>query len=214
MSDIYFYKLTCDDGGAPCVRNGLLSLAICKPFIRMGASVGDFIFGFAANSLRRDNCLIYIARVTSKLTDGKYYEIPRYQRREDCVYQFKDSRFEWRAGSKHHSQEDLVHDLGKPPCYKRSAVLLSNDFRYLGDYGTADYKNDFPEIRNVVEHLAIGFRHLRQANLYGDFDRLKADIWQRFRRNVVGRPIQRPSRNACHRSRSCGSVLATVVARD
>jgi hypothetical protein len=32
-----FYKLTADNGGAPCVRYGLLSLAICKPMIRKTA---------------------------------------------------------------------------------------------------------------------------------------------------------------------------------
>jgi hypothetical protein len=36
---VYFYKLVVDDGGAPCVQNGLLSLAICKPQIRKTASV-------------------------------------------------------------------------------------------------------------------------------------------------------------------------------
>jgi len=39
MPKIYFYKLTCDDGGAPCVQDGLLSLAICKPMIRSTAEV-------------------------------------------------------------------------------------------------------------------------------------------------------------------------------
>lgn len=34
MPKIYFYKLTADNGGAPCVQDGLLSLAICKPMIR------------------------------------------------------------------------------------------------------------------------------------------------------------------------------------
>jgi hypothetical protein len=34
MPKIYIYKLTSDDGGAPCVRDGILSLAICKPWIR------------------------------------------------------------------------------------------------------------------------------------------------------------------------------------
>ena len=30
MAKIYFYKLTNDGGGAPCVERDLLSLAICK----------------------------------------------------------------------------------------------------------------------------------------------------------------------------------------
>jgi len=49
MSQIYFYKLTVDDGGAPCAERGLLSLAICKPMIRRTAQKGDLIFGFAGN---------------------------------------------------------------------------------------------------------------------------------------------------------------------
>ena len=55
MHNIYFYKLTADNGGAPCVRYGLLSLAICKPMIRKTAKEGDLVFGFAANSLHRYN---------------------------------------------------------------------------------------------------------------------------------------------------------------
>jgi hypothetical protein len=70
---IYFYKLTADNGGAPCVEDGLLSLAICKPAIRSTARCGDVIFGFAANSLHPDNRLIYIARVTEKSKDGLYF---------------------------------------------------------------------------------------------------------------------------------------------
>jgi hypothetical protein len=41
----YVYKLTVDDGGAPCTDGGLLTLAICKPGIRTHAGVGDFICG-------------------------------------------------------------------------------------------------------------------------------------------------------------------------
>lgn len=31
------------------------------------AEVGDLVFGFAANSLHRDNSLLYIARITDKV---------------------------------------------------------------------------------------------------------------------------------------------------
>lgn len=67
MPRFFFYKLTVDNDGAPCVVDGLLSLAICKPMIRRTAFPGDLIFGFAANSLHADNRLIYIARVTEKI---------------------------------------------------------------------------------------------------------------------------------------------------
>ena len=48
---VYVYKLTVDNGGAPCVVSGRLSLAICKPIIRKVALEGSWIFGFAADSL-------------------------------------------------------------------------------------------------------------------------------------------------------------------
>ena len=63
--DIYVYKIVADNGGAPCVRNNLLSLAICKPKIRRTAGKGSFIFGFGGKEYKER--LIYIARVTAKL---------------------------------------------------------------------------------------------------------------------------------------------------
>ena len=101
---IYIYKLTADAGGAPCVQNGLLSLAICKPMICRRAIRNDFLFGFAAKSLHPDNRLIYVARVTEKLCDEKYYKDTRYARRDDCIYKCKAGRFKWKEGSLHHGK--------------------------------------------------------------------------------------------------------------
>ncbi len=86
MPKIYFYKLTCDNNGAPCVHEGLLSLAICKPMIRGPAQPEDLIFGFAAKSLRRDNRLLYVARITDKVLDGGYYVQKQFAVRDDCIY--------------------------------------------------------------------------------------------------------------------------------
>ena len=36
----YLYKMTVDDGGAPCVQDRMLTLAICKPTIRRVAPEG------------------------------------------------------------------------------------------------------------------------------------------------------------------------------
>jgi hypothetical protein len=40
--------------------------------IRRRAELGDLNFGFAANSLYKDNRFIYVACVTGKLSDGTY----------------------------------------------------------------------------------------------------------------------------------------------
>jgi hypothetical protein len=207
VSNIYFYKLTRDDGGAPCVRNGILSLAICKPFIRASAKVGDTIFGFAANSLSPDNPLIYIARVTGKLCNSEYYKTLLYKNRSDCIYEAVGDGFARRSDAKFDDgPEHLVHDLGQAPRYERANVLLSDDFRYFGDHGLADYKREFPHIKYAVEQLARGHRvHLSQV-LREEFERLAADQWKQVHRKVAGRPMQAPSHIACHRGRSCGVI--------
>jgi len=203
--NIYFYKLVADNGGAPCIQRGLLSLAICKPMIRKTAKIGDLIFGFAANSLSRDNRLIYIARVTDKLPGSTYYIFDQYTRREDCIYKFKDGRFARRRGAKHHHRpEDLIHDLGSPPSYSRANVLLSSDFRYFGKRGNAEYKSKFPRIECAVELLGRGHR-VRQNPELRDQLRAMADwIWRSTSKKVIGQPTSAPSRDVCHSIGPCG----------
>jgi hypothetical protein len=205
-SRIYFYKLTADTGGAPCVRDGLLSLAICKPMIRSTASKGDLIFGFAANSLDPDKRLIYVARITDKLCTGLYYKSNQYVQRGDCIYRFKDGRFEWKNGSRYHGPKDIVHDLGSFPDYPRANVLLSTDFRYFGQTGSDDYKDRSPEVWRAVERLGRGQRVHHRDVLRDQLRRMKDWIWDSTRNKKLGNPTDKPSRRTCHRGRSCGVV--------
>ena len=208
MTRIYFYKLVADNGGAPCVKDGLLSLAICKPMIRRKADEDDWIFGFAANSLFTDNRLIYIARVTEKVIEGKYYEASRFSGRGDCIYARKDGRFEWRQGALHHGPEHLAHDLGDRPEYERASVLLSNDFRYFGANGTDDFKSRFPLVRDAVEALGRGYRVVQSDELNSQFMKVQAQAWKESHRKVVGNPTSEPQRSVCHRTKSCGVLTA------
>ncbi len=137
---LFVYKLTTDDGGAPCVVNGLLSLAICKPMIRKKAKPGDLIFGFAANSLHSDNRLIYVARVAKAIPGGDYYRQRRYPGRPDRIYKWRsDGTFTHREDAQFHwsdesdvRDEHLRHDLGSFSDYERATVLVSDDYRYFG----------------------------------------------------------------------------------
>lgn len=128
------------------MQDGLLSLAICKPMIRSTAERGDLIFGFAAKSLHADNRLLYIALVTAKARSGNYYTMGRFAHRGDCIYERRGDRFVWRSGALHHGPRDLVHDLGEHPDYAKANVLLSDDFRYFGANGSAEYKARYPLI--------------------------------------------------------------------
>jgi len=207
MLRIYFYKLTADSGGAPCVQRGLLSLAICEPMIRSSARCGDLIFGFAANSLRpSDNRLIYAARVTRTLRNGEYYKSSRYARRGDCIYRFRSGQFMWRRGAQHHGPDDLVHDLGDYPKYPRANVLLSTDFRYFGKAASDRYKSKFPTVRDAVKSLGRGLRVRHDPALRDQLLAMKKWVWRSTRNNVAGPPTSAPSRRTCHRARSCEVV--------
>jgi Nucleotide modification associated domain 2 len=75
MGTVYFYKMTSDSGMAPCVDQGVLSLAICKPSIRRRAQEGDIIFGFGGKAL--GETLIYAAKIGKVVPDsGSSVEIP------------------------------------------------------------------------------------------------------------------------------------------
>lgn len=204
MGTLYFYKLTVDDGGAPCVHNGLMSLAICKPMIRTNAERGSIIFGFAANSLEETNPLLYIAVVTDIAPNGSYYDDSRFIGRPDRIYARRDRGFKWRAGSRYHGPADLVHDLGPGPVYRRAQVLLSNDFRYFGSRGTAEYKSKYLSIKQAVERLGQGHRVNHPDSLREQLLELKADVWKASKK-VLGAPYLAPDRGHCHRERSCGS---------
>jgi Nucleotide modification associated domain 2 len=207
MRQVYLYKLTVDSGAAPCVVRGLLSLAICKPMIRTKAKAGDLIFGFAANSLNRDNPLIYAARVTGKLPNGEYYKWSRYAGREDRIYRFKHGRFIRREDAQHHFRaSDLVRDLGAGPEYWRACVLLSTDFRYFGKAGSDEYKTKFHRVRRAVEQLGRGYRLHHSDALRDELFAMEDWVWRSTRTKKSGPPTNALSRQACHRGGSCAAV--------
>lgn len=207
MPNIYFYKMTADNGGAPCVDGGLLSLAICKPMIRSTADVGDLLFGFAANSLHRDNCLIYVARVTRKESGGGYYYKREYARRGDRIYGRRNDRFYRRPGAQYHQGPgNLAHDLGNFPGYNRANVLLSTDFRYFRTSGSARYKGDYTLIAKAVKELGRGHRVHLDESLYREFQSFADDVFESTRLKVNGAPATRPRPGISHRGSGCGVV--------
>lgn len=207
MPQFFFYKLTSDDGGAPCVERGLLSLAICKPMIRCSAKVGDVIFGFAADSVDRGNRLIYIAKVTTKLPNGEYYRDAAYSNRGDCIYAWRGGTYVFRRAGRFHGPEHLAHDLGTPPDYERGAVLLSRDFRYFGAAPAGSYKDRYPALARAVGCQKQGHRVHLSEKLLAELKQLQDETWQRYpRRKVLGQPTHAPRLGVSHRGGGCGVV--------
>jgi hypothetical protein len=159
MARVYLYKMTNDDGTAPCVTDGLLTLCLCKPAIRSTARKDDWLIGVAANSLHADNRLIYIARITDRTIDGAYFREAAFRAREDCIYEWRNGAFALRRDARHHrAPGHLEHDLGSAPDYRRANSLLSNEYRYFGSDGSDAYKALFPAVAKAVEKLGRGHR--------------------------------------------------------
>ena len=86
MTRIFRYILQHDTGMAPCIDRGLLSLATCKPKIRAGARVGEWVIGFRPSPAPR-GLVVWAGRVAQSLEVGDYER--KYRGRSDAVYRAK-----------------------------------------------------------------------------------------------------------------------------
>ena len=144
---LFSYVVARDFGFAPNPFHGLCTLATCKPLIRAGASVGDWIIGTGSKSQARECRLVFAMRVTEVLTYDEYWSDDRFANKRpnlrgslkqaygDNIYHTTPSG-SWLQENSHHSWED-----GTPNSYniesdtKSPRVLISNDFIYWGGSG-------------------------------------------------------------------------------
>jgi len=194
--NIYVYKMTADNGGAPCVWRGLLSLALCKPAIRRKAGKGDLIFGFGGKEYGER--LIYVAGVTEeKLAAGAYYRDQRYSKRPDCIYRDVHGTPELKPHAKYHYQTDeRARDAGWD--FKRADVLLSRKFRYFGKRATDDYKRRFRAVKALVENLTRGHRVNHTPQVRTQLLKLKKRLWS-IPKMKIGEPSDEDCSKPCNR---------------
>src|SRR3954468_9606994 len=156
-AEIYVYKMTTDNGGAPCIFRGVLSLALCKPKIRRKAEPGSLLLGLGGKRL--GGRLIYAALVTKKPELGRndYYHGERFSGRPDRIYRDVKGKAVRRKNPQFHFKSDeWAKDVGAR--FERAHVLLSRDFRYFGKNGRTDYRRRFPKIAKVLQKLTQGHR--------------------------------------------------------
>ena len=144
MVYLFIYRLTHDTGFAPCVDNGLLSLACCKGGqIRNGRAVKTglrYEIGSKHSGIDYDKDKVYVlgvyrgkflylARITEVITMTDYY-ISRSDGRLDDIYSFIDGNLvrnhNLRNENVHTDKDDRIRDVAG------EYVLLSEDFIYLG----------------------------------------------------------------------------------
>jgi hypothetical protein len=147
-SNLYIYVIARDFGFAPNPFFGSCTLATCKPGIRKGAKVGDWILGVAGSKLGKSihrKCIL-LMKVTEKTTFQDYWNDERFEWKKPCrngsqlkmlgdnIYH-KNDEGEWIQEDSHHSNQDgttnnvnLSRDTGS--C---DQVLISHSFYYFGD---------------------------------------------------------------------------------
>ena len=141
----FSYKMADDTGFAPNPFQGFLTLANCKPCFRQSKKIGDWIAGFTSKRLNNEKIgeekLIYLMKVTNKVTYEEYWNTPEFECKKpkldsvnvedkagDNIYKPNNEHtggFE-QIANKNHFYYDKEHDLtGKN-------VLISDHFYYFG----------------------------------------------------------------------------------
>ncbi len=190
-SRIYLYKMTIDNGGAPCVQNHLLSLAICKPVIRKTAKTGDWLLGVGGKSLH--NRLIYMAEVTEIIEYGDYYSLGVYEGRPDCIYEFnKEGKLQVRRNARyHHDGLSIGTDVGIQDAmgkYPSARVLLSRNYRYPGKNGTTSLLCSYPALMEVLDGLAQGHCVNHSPAVLAELNALQSELWEKTLYKNNGKP--------------------------
>jgi hypothetical protein len=112
MTRILRYILQHDTGMAPCVDDGLLSLATCKPKIRGGAKVGEWIVGFRPSPAPR-GLVVWAGRVSNVVEVGDYER--QHRGRSDAVYRAKpEGGFKRLFPDYHPGENELRKDTSAP----------------------------------------------------------------------------------------------------
>lgn len=143
MARLFSYKMTHDTGFAPNPFWGELTLATCKPQIRLKKTKGDWIAGFTSGELCGDAVgeekLLFLMKVENKLSIADYFVSPQYkdkipdpehplevQRVGDNIYTPLPSGGFEQIDDSHHDCGNMEDDLSG------EFVLTSIEFVYFG----------------------------------------------------------------------------------
>lgn len=145
MSRVYLYVVDRDFGFAPNPFHGICTLATCKPRIRRGCSVGDWILGIGGSRLNATGKCVFAMLVTEKITFNEYWSNPKYRDKKpvrngskrmvvgDNIYFFNTPDGKWHQVDSHHSYPDgTINQSNLKNDTQTDSVLISSHFYYFG----------------------------------------------------------------------------------
>lgn len=191
---LFSYVITHDDGFAPNPFHGFLTLACCKPVIRRVAKVGDYVCANASLARGAAPRLVYIMRVTEKLTFDEYFRDERFQIKKPIRDGSKIERlgdniyFSDKHGGRHQIDDTPHHcedgDMARD--WRGQYVLVSDDFIYWGG------KNQPPppHLNRMYPETILHFRQGHSSSRFpNDFRQEVFDWFEKFpQRGMVGQP--------------------------
>jgi hypothetical protein len=143
---LYSYVVAHDFGFAPNPFHGACTLATCKPEIRKGAVLGDYIVGTGSARHKKTGFLVYFMRVEKILTFDEYWSAPEFECKRpsfsgnklqafgDNIYHRHAVSGVWLQANSFHSQSDgQPHQQNvKHDTQTSERVLIGEDFVYWG----------------------------------------------------------------------------------
>lgn len=145
MASVYLYAISYDLGFAPNPFGGVCSLACCKPNIRAGAKLGDWVVGLTGTALRPAGRCVFAMVVTAAVTFDQYWSAPEFLSRRpqrngslkkrvgDNIYHRGSPTEPWVQENSVHSLEDGTQcDLNTAHDTRVNRLLLSEHFVYFG----------------------------------------------------------------------------------
>jgi hypothetical protein len=145
MPSVYIYVVARDFGFAPNPFHGYCTLATCKPGVRKGAKVGDWVIGMGGSRLNATGRCIYAMEVTQKITFDEYWMRPEFYEKKsvrngsktmllgDNIYYRPSAGSPWQQVDSHHSNPDgSPNILNLKTDTSANSVLISRRFFYFG----------------------------------------------------------------------------------
>lgn len=135
--EIFSYVITDDSGFAPNPFGGFLTLATCKPKIRISAKAGDIVAGSGSVKTVGNGRMVYAGIISKVIPIKEYgkdrtYKIKRpnmkaewWKKHGDNIYYLDGNKWKQRPNP-HHCEQHIQHDLGV------LNVLICEDFWYYG----------------------------------------------------------------------------------
>jgi Nucleotide modification associated domain 2 len=145
VARVYIYVVDRDFGFAPNPFHGFCTLATCKPPIRKGACVGDWVIGMGGSRLNATGRCIYAMEVTQSRTFNEYWSQRDFRDKRpvrngsrvmmvgDNIYHRVEGEQGWHQLDSHHSLKDgSPNPLNVKKDTKADRVLISRHFYYFG----------------------------------------------------------------------------------